>query len=87
MKDITTDDTIDAVSARGYALGYLGGGTQLILSFVIILLGPDLLGIDTALASRIAISLAGLWWLLFSIFSFSRMNIVETKSENQKSLT
>ena len=81
LKDITTDDTIDAVSARGYALGYLGGGTQLILSFVIILLGP---GIDTALASRIAISLAGLWWLLFSIFSFSRMNIVETISENEK---
>jgi UMF1 family MFS transporter len=81
LKDITTDDTIDAVSARGYALGYLGGGTQLIMSFVIILFGPDLLGIDTALASRIAISLAGLWWLIFSVFSFSRMNIVETNSE------
>ena len=81
LKDITTDDTIDAVSARGYALGYLGGGTQLIMSFVIILFGPDLLGIDTALASRIAISLAGLWWLIFSVFSFSRMNIVEKNSE------
>ena len=85
LKDITTDDTIDSVSARGYALGYLGGGTQLLLSFVIILLGPDLLGIDATLASRIAIATAGLWWLIFSIFSFSRMNIVETKSENQKS--
>ena len=84
LKDITTDDTIDAVSARGYALGYLGGGTQLIISFIIILFGPDMLGIDTALASRIAISLAGLWWLVFSIFSFSRMNITETKSETPK---
>ncbi len=84
LKDITTDDTIDAVSARGYALGYLGGGTQLILSFAIILLGPDLLGIDAALASRIAISLAGLWWLVFSVFSFSRMNIVETRSGSGK---
>ncbi len=80
LKDITTDDTIDSVSARGYALGYLGGGTDLILSFVIILLGPDMLGIDTALASKIAISKSGLWWLIFSVFSFSRMNIVETKS-------
>ena len=86
LKDITTDDTIDAVSARGYALGYLGGGTQLILSFAIILLGPDLLGIDAALASRIAISLAGLWWLVFSVFSFSRMNIVETRSGSGLSL-
>ena len=82
LKDITTDDTIDSVSARGYALGYLGGGTQLLLSFVIILLGPDLLGIDATLASRISIATAGMWWLIFSIFSFSRMNIVETKSEN-----
>ena len=82
LKDITTDDTIDSVSARGYALGYLGGGTDLILSFVIILLGPDLLGIDTSLASKIAITKSGLWWLIFSVFSFSRMNIVETKSGN-----
>ena len=63
LKDITTDDTIDSVSARGYALGYLGGGTDLILSFVIILLGPDMLGIDTGLASKIAITKSGLWWL------------------------
>ena len=82
LKDITTDDTIDSVSARGYALGYLGGGTDLILSFVIILLGPDMLGIDTGLASKIAITKSGLWWLVFSVFSFSRMNIVETKSGN-----
>ena len=80
LKDITTDDTIDSVSARGYALGYLGGGTDLILSFLIILLGPDMLGIDTGLASKIAITKSGLWWLIFSVFSFSRMNIVETKS-------
>ena len=80
LKDITTDDTIDSVSARGYALGYLGGGTDLILSFVIILLGPDMLGIDTGLASKIAITKSGLWWLIFSVFSFSRMNIIETKS-------
>ena len=82
LKDITTDDTIDSVSARGYALGYLGGGTDLILSFVIILLGPDMLGIDTGLASKIAITKSGLWWLIFSVFSFSRMNIVEAKSGN-----
>ncbi len=81
LKDITTKDTIDQVSAKGYALGYLGGGLQLLLSLVIIQLGPSLLGIDAALASRIAIAFAGLWWLLFSIFSFSRMKIDETKPE------
>ena len=82
LKDITTEDTIDQVSAKGYALGYLGGGLQLLLSLIVIQLGPSLLGIDTSLASRIAIAFAGIWWLLFSIFSFSRMKIDETKSEN-----
>ena len=62
LKDITTEDTIDAVSARGYALGYLGGGLQLVLSLALIQLGPDMLGIETEMASRIAISSAGLWW-------------------------
>ena len=81
LKDITTEDTIDQVSAKGYALGYLGGGLQLLLSLVVIQLGPSLLGIDAALASRIAIAFAGLWWLLFSIFSFSRMKIDESKPE------
>ena len=85
LKDITTEDTIDKVSARGYALGYLGGGLQLLLSLAIILLGPGMLGIDGILASRIAITFAGIWWLVFSIFSFSRMKIDETKPEyNEK---
>ena len=70
LKDITTEDTIDAVSARGYALGYLGGGLQLVLSLALIQLGPDMLGIETEMASRIAISSAGLWWLIFSFMSF-----------------
>ena len=85
LKDITTEDTIDKVSARGYALGYLGGGLQLLLSLAIIQLGPGMLGIDGVLASRIAITFAGIWWLVFSIFSFSRMKIDETKPEyNEK---
>ena len=85
LKDITTEDTIDKVSARGYALGYLGGGLQLLLSLAIIQLGPGMLGIDGVLASRIAITFAGIWWLIFSIFSFSRMKIDETKPEyNEK---
>ena len=87
LKDITTEETIDKVSAKGYALGYLGGGFQLLLSLVIIQIGPGMLGIDTALASRIAITFAGLWWLIFSIFSFSRMKIDEKKPEKNEKIS
>tara|TARA_B110000014_G_scaffold255766_1_gene238012 strand:+ start:694 stop:2007 length:1314 start_codon:yes stop_codon:yes gene_type:complete len=87
LKDITTEETIDKVSAKGYALGYLGGGFQLLLSLVIIQIGPGMLGIDTALASRIAIAFAGIWWLIFSIFSFSRMKIDEKKPEKNENIS
>ena len=32
LKDITTEDTIDQVSAREHALGYLGGGLLLFIT-------------------------------------------------------
>ena len=77
LKDITTPDTIDKVSAKGYALGYLGGGLQLLISLIIVQFGPSALGISAGLATRISIAFAGIWWLYFSYFSFSRMKIQE----------
>lgn len=60
-------DTIDRVSSRGFAWGYLGGGTQFLLSLLLIQLSPDSF---TATATRIGIAGAGLWWLVFAAVSF-----------------
>ena len=87
LRDITTEDTIDQVSTRGYALGYIGGGLQLIFAFVIVLFGPDLLGIDTGLATRIAIATAGIWWAGFSYFSFSRIEVDESPKDLEPGVT
>ena len=87
LRDITTEDTIDQVSTRGYALGYIGGGLQLIFAFVIVLFGPDLLGIDTGLATRIAIATAGIWWAGFSYFSFSRITVEESPKDLEPGVT
>ena len=87
LRDITTEDTIDQVSTRGYALGYIGGGLQLIFAFVIVLFGPDLLGIDTGLATRIAIATAGIWWAGFSYFSFSRIQVDESPKDLEPGVT
>jgi UMF1 family MFS transporter len=73
LPDLTSDDTIDLVSSRGYAWGYLGGGLHLLFSLALIQLSEGLIPIDTPLATRIAIGSAGVWWLLFSIFSFRRL--------------
>jgi UMF1 family MFS transporter len=63
LPDLTNDDTIDMVSSRGFAWGYLGGGLHLLLSLALIQLSDGPIPIDTALATRIAIGSAGLWWL------------------------
>jgi MFS transporter, UMF1 family len=70
LPDLTTDDTIDVVSSRGFAWGYLGGGLHLLLSLALIQLSDGLIPIDPALATRIAIGSAGLWWLGFGVAAF-----------------
>lgn len=68
LPDISTDDTIDRVSSKGFALGYVGGGLYLALSLALIQLSAD-----GAMAARIAIGGTGLWWAGFSLFAFSRL--------------
>jgi UMF1 family MFS transporter len=67
---ITTDDTIDRVSSRGYALGYVGGGIQLLLAALVILFHGNL-GLTEAGAARLGIAMAGVWWFGFGWYAFS----------------
>lgn len=74
LKDITTEDTIDEVSAKGYGLGYIGGGLQLILSIAVwMLLG------QTEFSTKLAMMLAGIWWIVWSIYSFKNIKVSELK--------
>lgn len=62
LPDVAGPDNIDQVSAKGYALGYLGGG---------ILLGINVLMIefmsDKILASRLSFLTVSIWWSVFTI--------------------
>ena len=71
LPHLTTSDTIDRVSSRGFAFGYLGGGLQFLLALILIQFSPDSFA---ATAARIAIVFAGLWWLGFAMFSFRRLS-------------
>ncbi|HEY6634620.1 MAG TPA: MFS transporter, partial [Acidimicrobiia bacterium] len=75
LPDISTDETIDKVSSRGYAFGYIGGGLYVLLALVLILLSGDdgMTGLSEETASRIGIAGAGLWWLGFATFSLRRL--------------
>ncbi len=70
LPDLTTDETIDRVSARGYALGYVGGGLQLVLAAALVLLHESL-GIGEATAARAGIAMAGVWWACFTWYALS----------------
>ncbi len=75
LPEITTDATIDRVSAKGFAYGYAGGGVFLIVAFLLIAASGEggRTGLSEASASRIAIALAGLWWVTFSVPSLRRL--------------
>ncbi|MCY3579590.1 MAG: MFS transporter [bacterium] len=76
LTDITTDDTVDHVSSKGYAYGYVGGGILLIISLGLLFLSGEesVTGLSTNTAARIAIVLSGLWWIGFGLYSLSHLH-------------
>lgn len=75
LPDITTDDTIDSVSSKGFAFGYVGGGLYLVLALVLILLSGDdgVTGLSEEGAARTAIFGSGVWWVAFTVFALRRL--------------
>jgi MFS transporter, UMF1 family len=53
-------------------MGYLGGGLLLLLNLILFLFG-DQFGLDGAMVARISLASAGVWWLGFSLITFSRL--------------
>lgn len=66
---IIADEKTDHISSLGFAAGYLGGGLLLIINLLLIM-KPELVGIDTLLATKISFLTVSIWWFLFSIPSF-----------------
>ncbi|MNZ67016.1 Vacuole effluxer Atg22 like protein [compost metagenome] len=66
--DITTEERMNRVSARGYSLGYIGSTIPFIISIAIILLAQqEILPITAVMASQISFLITALWWGCFSI--------------------
>jgi len=83
LPDITTDETIDRVSSKGYAYGYVGGGLYLLGAFVLIALSGEggVTGLSESGAARIGIAGAGAWWLGFTLYALSRLPETGTAEE------
>ncbi|MCO6004173.1 MFS transporter [Actinoallomurus purpureus] len=66
LPDIAAPDERDAVSSRGWGLGYLGGGLLLVLDLTLFLL-HDRFGLTESTAVRVSLASAGMWWAAFTV--------------------
>lgn len=66
--DVTTENRMNQVSARGFGFGYIGSTIPFIISIAIIILaGQEILPISVTIASKIAFLITAIWWTSFSI--------------------
>lgn len=71
LPEIAPDGMEDRISARGYALGYIGGVVLLIFNLMM-LLNPSWFGLEPGgMAARISFVTVGVWWLGFSQITFA----------------
>jgi UMF1 family MFS transporter len=67
--EIAEPDERDRVSSRGWARGYLGGGILLAVNLAVVTL-HDSLGLGTAMAVRLSLLSAALWWAAFTFIPY-----------------
>jgi UMF1 family MFS transporter len=72
LVDISTEEERDAVSSRGWAFGYLGGGLLLAVNLGVFL-GHDSLGLSSSLAVRLCLLSAAVWWAGFTLIPVLRL--------------
>ncbi|MCW2608984.1 MAG: transporter, family [Actinomycetota bacterium] len=72
LPQIAEPDRRDAVSSIGWAIGFLGGGTLLVLNVAAVFVG-DSAGWSAAEVARWSIVSAGVWWALFTTIPLRRL--------------
>ncbi len=66
LNDLASPEERDAVSSRGWAIGYLGGGLMLLLNLLLVQ-NAGRLGISDGHAVRISLAASGVWWGVFTL--------------------
>ncbi|MBE4910652.1 MFS transporter [Bacillus luteolus] len=68
LVDVSTEERMNRVSARGFSFGYIGSTIPFIISIAIIILSQSgTIPITTTTASKIAFIITAIWWGVFSI--------------------
>lgn len=73
LPEIATTDQQDRVSAKGFALGYVGSVLLLLINLAMAM-QPQLFGLpDGSWAARVSFLMVGLWWMGFAQIAFRRL--------------
>ncbi|MDI4644370.1 MFS transporter [Cohnella sp. F6_2S_P_1] len=73
LNDVASPAMRERVSAKGFAMGYLGGGVLLAVNLALII-GYKAFGFkDSAGASQVSFAMVGVWWALFSLPLFKHV--------------
>jgi len=86
LPEVAPPERQDSLSAKGFALGYIGASLLLILNLAMITV-PESFGLSGAgEASRISFLTVGIWWAGFAQITFRRLpdNIYHKKPEEGK---
>jgi UMF1 family MFS transporter len=67
LPEIAPQEDRDAVSSKGWATGYVGGGLLLALN-LLLYLNAARVGMSEQTAVRISLTSAGAWWAVFTFF-------------------
>ena len=71
LPDLASGHEADRLSARGFAIGYIGGGLMLLIVFVMIQQHVFLGLHDKGVATRLGFLLTGAWWFGFALPAFA----------------
>jgi len=82
MIEIASPDERNRVSSKGWAFGYVGGGTLLIVNLGLTLAAP---AEYTELAVRVSLLSAGLWWGLFTLIPYFKIKSITETSYTEQS--
>jgi MFS transporter, UMF1 family len=72
LPEIAAPEDRDRVSAKGFAMGYIGSVILQIVCFVFVM-KPELFGLEGTMPARISFLLVGVWWFGFGQFSLKRL--------------
>ena len=79
LPQIASEDKMDAVSARGYAFGYIGGSLQFAIALGLVAMQktPE----NQAMAARIGMAMTGIWWAGWTLLTLKYLKEEKTPYE------